>query len=268
MHGPLRVGGNGIGRCQQGAGGSERNKGGAGPYRADADGARRIVAGAAGDHRSLGHSPAQRQLVAQPRRRCTAFDQTRHVAARQAGRRQPFIRPVAARDIEPQRSRGVRDILDRFTGQDQAQIGLRQQNEFGGRKNLRLVLRYPQQFGSGESGHRLVACRRPQSGPALFQLTAFRGGASVLPENAGPQRFEVRIEQRCAVHLARQADALDRRQFTGMIRLQGVQRCKRRLDPLAGVLFGSAGTRRIHRQRSASACHDALLVIDENGFDR
>ena len=203
VHGALRVGGNDIGRRQQCPGGSERNKPDSGPYRADTDGACRIVAGASGNHRPFSHSPAQRQLAPQLCRRGAGLDETRHLAARQARCGQPFVRPVPARDIEPQRSRRVRGILDRFASQNQAQIGLREQNEPGGREVLRLVRRDPKQFRGGEAGHGLVAGRRTQCGPALFQRTAFRGGPPVIPQNAGPQRLELRIEQRGAVHLAR-----------------------------------------------------------------
>ena len=173
----------------------ERNECGSRPYRTDADGARRIISGASGDNRSFGHSPAKRQLAAQPRRGCTPLDETRHPAARQTGRGQPSSGSIPARDIKPQRSRCIRDILDRLTAQYQSQIRFREQYEFGGRENLRLVFRHPQQFGRGESGHRLVARRGTQGGPALLQLSAFRRGPPVIPQNAGPQRSRVRIEQ-------------------------------------------------------------------------
>ncbi|MGY3411916.1 hypothetical protein ACVWZV_008029 [Bradyrhizobium sp. GM5.1] len=106
----------------------------------------------------------------------------------------------------------------------------------------------PQQFWRGESRHRLVACRGPQGGPAPLQLGAFRKGPSVIPENAGPQRPVAGVEQRRAVHLAGQADALDLGQLARVIRLQRVQRRERRLDPLCRVLLAMAGTRRGDRQ--------------------
>ena len=197
----------------------------------------------------------------QPRRGRAALDEPRHLLARQAGRGQAVIRPVPARHIEPQRSRCVRDILDHFTAQDQTQIGFREQNYSGRCKNLRLVRRDPKQLRRGESGHGLVAGRRAQGGPAFFQDTTFGSRPPVIPENAGPQRSQCRIEQRRAVHLARQADALDISQLARMIGLQGVEYRKGRIDPVRRLLLGMAGTRGSRssapgsRLRPRAVCH-------------
>ena len=159
-----------------------------------------------------------------------------------------------------------RDILDHFTAQDQTEIGFREQNYSCRRKNLSLVRCDPKQLRRGESGHGLVAGRRAQGGPAFFQDTTLGSRPPIIPENAGPQGSQCRIEQRCAVHLARQADALDISHR--MIGLQGVKYRKGRIDPVCRLLLGMAGTRRSRRQRLARACDHALSIIDENGLDR
>src|SRR5436305_6378643 len=53
-----------------------------------------------------------------------------------------------------------------------------------------------------------------------------------------------------------------------MIGLQGVQGCKRRIDPLRRVLLRIAGMGRADAKRSASADDHALLPINQSGLDR
>ncbi len=238
VHGARRISGDRIGRRQQRAGGSERDEGRAGADRADADGARGIVAGAAGEHRPPGHAPALRQFVAGA---APTARSPRPVAApgcatgrsRRARRRDQSRRAASSHSV-PGR---IRDILDRFAREHQPQIGFRQQHQPGSGEDLRLVFGDPQQLRRREAGHRLVAGRRAQNWPALLQLGAFRSRPPVIPEDAGPQRLQTGIEQRGAVHLARQADADDVGQFGRMIRLQRIQRREGGINPLRRILF-------------------------------
>src|SRR5947199_188033 len=82
----------------------------------------------------------------------------------------------------------------------------------------------------------LVARSRTPGGPACSRNAALGGRASVVTEDAGPQRRCARIEQRGGMHLAGQSNASDGRQRGGMRRLEGIERGEGRLDPLRGVL--------------------------------
>jgi hypothetical protein len=53
-----------------------------------------------------------------------------------------------------------------------------------------------------------------------------------------------------------------------MIAPQGIERFKGCINPMSRLLFGKAGMWGSGHQRSASACDQALLVIDQNDFDR
>jgi hypothetical protein len=105
-------------------------------------------------------------------------------------------------------------------------------------------------------------------GIALLPVIARRGGASVVPENAGPQWLFARIKQRGAMHLAGQPDAFDYRQLLSVRCLQGVQRGKGRLEPLRGILLEIARLRRGNRQGPALARNHTLRAVDENSLDR
>src|SRR5579864_9837001 len=71
-----------------------------------------------------------------------------------------------------------------------------------------LMVPRPQQLRCGEARQRGVAGQRDQPFPAnpASDLLALRRGALVVPPYGGAQRSTVLVEQREAVHLARQSD--------------------------------------------------------------
>ena len=86
-----------------------------------------------------------------------AFDQARHLPLVETAGREHRARPLPARNVEPQRSRGIRRLADEFAGQ------LKRSQSFGSstramrREMLRLVLGDPDELGRREARHRQIA---------------------------------------------------------------------------------------------------------------
>ena len=155
-----------------------------------------------------------------PARR-VAFDQTRHGIARQSGGRQRGVRPVAGADIEPQRAGCIRHLLDHLAGQPIADIGLGQQHLARRRANTAgSCLRTHSSLGAVKPGMAMlpVTCRRV--GNVASSSAHSAAGANVVPQDGRPQHGAGLVQQHRAVHLAGQADALDRGQGRGVVAAQ------------------------------------------------
>ena len=95
--------------------------------------------------------------------------------------------------------------------QPKTDIVLGQQDLADLRENLGLMLLHPSQLGRGEACHDDIAAQPAKIG-ALFQFRAFGMGAAIVPQDRRAQGLIVGIQQRGAVHLARDGNAAQRRE--------------------------------------------------------
>ncbi|MGF6748933.1 hypothetical protein OKW36_004593 [Paraburkholderia sp. MM5482-R1] len=198
--------------------------------------------------------------------RRAAFAQRRHLRARHVAGSEQRIGPIAFRDVEPQCAGRVRWIGHLAARQLQAQIVFRQQHAGSPRENLRLVTRDPQQLRRRETGHRQIAGDAVQFRRALGQLRALLVTAHVVPQDRGPQHAVFRVEQHRAVHLPRQADAANPREFVGMTRAQRGERRARAGPPVFGILLGPALVRTRNGERRACGADHAAVGGEQQNF--
>ena len=221
----------GVGHHKQHPGGTKRNERIPGRNRADAYGADRVIASASGYRYRGVQPPAFGHLRVKGGGNLAAFNQGRHLAARQAAFIQQSVGPVALRHVQPQRPGGVGHIGDFFTGHPVAQIILRQQHRGGALKVFRLMATHPQQLRRGKAGHRQISRHLMQLRRPLLQLRALRGAAGVVPQDCRADRLPVGIQQNRAVHLPGKANGLNGRPVLGAFFPQRGHQILRRLPP-------------------------------------
>ena len=91
--------------------------------------------------------------------------------------------------------------------------------------------------------------------------------ARIVPQDAGPQHLVGGIDQRRAMHLAGQADALDSRKLFRMRCFEFANGFLGRPDPIGRILLGPTGMR-ARNVKLAMAGGDRLLVgVDQQRFD-
>ena len=73
------------------------------------------------------------------------------------------------------------------------------------------MLLHPNELGRGEAGERNIPGDGAGLRLACFDLLAFGEGAGIVPQDRRAQYLVAPVEQCCAMLLARQADAFDRR---------------------------------------------------------
>ena len=91
--------------------------------------------------------------------------------------------------------------------------------------------------------------------------------ARVVPQDAGAQHLIAAVEQRRAMHVAGQADALDRCEFCGLLRLQVGKHCFGGGDPVGRILLGPARMRPRNLERARRRTDHGLIRIDQQNLD-
>ena len=127
-------------RDKEHARGAERDEGRAGGDDARPTGRGGVVARAAGNDDGAVDAPAPREIGRELARGLAALDETRHLGAGQPGRLEKIVGPVAQRDVEPERARGVRHLGDVVAGEAEAHIVLGQKHHVDALEEIRLVL--------------------------------------------------------------------------------------------------------------------------------
>ncbi len=124
---------------------------------------------------------------------------------------QNFGRPLPLRDVQQQRSRGIRHIDGAFAGELKAHVILGQHDVGNALPVSRLVLSHPKQFGEGEIGKGSVAGELDETirSEEIRQFLHLRLGALIAPDEGRPNYFIVGIQQNRPVHLPGKADAGD-----------------------------------------------------------
>ncbi|MCY1211203.1 hypothetical protein D9M72_229130 [compost metagenome] len=252
-----------VGRDEHHARGAERDEALPRLHEPHADRAGGVVARAAGDLHALAQPPARRQVRLEQRGDFTAFHEPRHVSTCEPRGGQQFVGPVARAHVEPQRAGRVGHLADRLAAEHEAQPVLRQQHARHAGEDLGLVLAHPQQLGRGEAGHREVAGDLAQARHGARERLALRAAAAVVPEDGRAQHLAFRVEQRGAVHLARQADGAYLRQRLGVRGAQLGHDRLERLPPLGGRLLGPQRVRPVDRERRACHADDAVIVREQ-----
>ena len=190
--------------------------------------------------------------------------------ARAAGRwRRAARRPSAGADVEPQRAGGVRHFRDRFAGQPQPHIVLRQQDALGRGEHLRLVLGDPQRFRRGEAGHRDVAGAAAKVGNAAFRAPRIRrrsGRRSTGSPDAAACRAASRKVAPC-IWPERPTPA-SRANASGALLRNAATPVVTAVDPVVGVLLAPQRLRSRQRQRHGGVGDRALLGVDQQRLDR
>ena len=175
---------------------------------ADADCGSGVIAAPAGDgNLAPCEPPGGGDFRRKMSRNLRTLDQARHGLFGQAGRAEEARVPAPPPHIEPERPRSIRHLGHRLAREAQAYIVLRQQHALRRLGDLGLVGRHPQHFRRGEAGHGEIAGTLFEIGNAPLELGAFGERAAVVPQDRGPQRFVISVEQGCAVHLAGEANA-------------------------------------------------------------
>ena len=144
------------------------------------------------------------------------------------------IRPVPARHIEPQRSRCVRDILDRFTAQAPDADRLSgSRTSVSPQKSQARALAIQSSFGAVNPGIALLPVVARKAGQRCFQDTAH--SAADRPSFQRMQGRNGSVSHRAASRRASGPTGRCPRPqpARAVIGLQGVQRRKGRLDPLS-----------------------------------
>ena len=139
----------------------------------------------------------------------------------EAGEREHLVRPGALRRGEPQRAGGIRHVARLVAGEQQADIVLRQEHGLAPwRRSPARGACTQISFGAVKPGMAMlpvIALAR------RADLGGFLGRAPVVPQDAGTEQLVGGVEQRRAVHLAGEADALDRRHLLRVILGQPVE---------------------------------------------
>ncbi len=175
-------------------------------------------------------------------------------------------RPLARARIQPGGAGGVRHFRDVLARQPQAQIILRQQHLGHLGKNLRLVVLHPDELRRGEAWKDDIAGDLAKA-RVRIELRSFGVGARIVPQDRRAKNVATRIDQRRAMHLAGEADALDRRKLGRKFRLQPGDRRFGRLDPVGWILLRPAVMRTRNIQRAIGRTDDRLIAIDQQRLD-
>ncbi len=85
-------------------------------------------------------------------------------------------------------------------------------------KIIRLMAPDPEELGGGEARHGLHAGDRGEARHVARQRRAFLAAAGVVPQHHRAEHGHVLAEKHGGVHLARQADGLDRRDRGRLLR--------------------------------------------------
>ena len=262
-----RIGCEAIAAGEQHARGAQRQQAGARFHHAQAHGGGGIVARAAGQQHRMCDAPFLAQRRAHLRGGMAAFDQARHVLARQTGGRQHAFGPVAFGHVQPQGAGGVGHVGDAVARQAQRHVILGQQDFTDGAKQRRLVLLQPQQLGRREAGHGQVARDGARLGHQRFEFHAFGKGTRIVPQNGRAQHVLLLVEQRGAMHLARQRDATQAGKRHRLGAADGRDHVQRGVPPVFRVLLRPAGMGAGHAQGHAAAGQDGLRVVGQDGLD-
>jgi hypothetical protein len=129
------------------------------------------------------------------------------------------------------------------------------------------VLAHPHQLGRGEAGHREVARDVAEPRHGARERLALRGAAAVVPQDGGAQHLAGGIEQRGAVHLARQADGTHRGKRLGVRLAERAHHLFQRVPPLPRRLLRPQRLRPLDRERRAGHAHDAVVVGEQQRLE-
>ena len=147
-----------------------------------------------------------------------------------------------------------------LSGQPKAQIILWQQDLGDLVPDLWFVLAHPCQFGRGEARKHDIAGQRPKPRVGVHRRSLGKR-PRVIPQDAGAQHGVGGVQQRRAVHMARQTDALHLPQAMGrQLRQHSLGGC----DPVGRDLLGPAILRALHGQGRARLGQNLLTIVDQN----
>ncbi len=245
---------------------AERDEGMALGDRAHATRGRGVVAGPAGHDDIAGQAPGRGDFAPNRAAGRGPLDKGGHVLLAEMGRGQQFGRPAPVRHVEPGGAGRVRHLGDVLAGEPEAEIVLRQQDLRHSGKDLRLVGLHPGELGRREAREDDVAADGAEARVGV-EPRRFQVAARVVPQDAGAQHRVRRVEERRAVHLARQADPAHRREFDGMGGLQRRNRLLGRADPVGRVLFRPAGMRSRDGEMAVGGADDGLRAVHEQRLD-
>ena len=143
--------------------------------------------------------------------------------------------PLPPRDVEQQRSGGVRRVDRVLPREPEPHVILREQHVRHAGPDLGLVLAHPQQLRRGEPGQRAVPRQldQPRQADRLLDLRALRAGPLVVPEDRRPEYQPIRVEQDEPVHLAGETERP----------VAAGEHALRRAPPVLRVLLCPAGLR-------------------------
>ena len=279
MHCGFGRGGIAAARGQQHARGAQRHKPLPFGHASGATGRRCVIATASGDAYRAIQPPLRKALGGELPRRIAPFNKGGHLVGPHTAFLQQLGRPCPRAHIKPTGASGVRHVHRHFSRQPVAQIILWQQHLGDTRENIRLMLGHPHKLGGRKPGKDDIAGNRPEI-RVRVQRFGRLGRAGVVPQDAGPQHFASGIQQHRAVHLARQANALEPRPACPRLCPQARHRCRAGVQPIGRGLLGPASlwvryaiaalghrlhrAARIHQHRPQAGCAQIKAQIHDS----
>jgi hypothetical protein len=267
MHGARRVGAEALVAQEDHTRGAQRQKALTRLHRAHAHRAGGVVAGAAGNDHARRQTPARGERRFQRGAGRAALDQAWHVALVQTGQGQGLGGPPALRHVQPQRAGRVTHVTDMLSTELQAQPVLGQQHGADPGEQRGLVLTHPGQLGRREAWHGQVAGDGGQRWAGRHHLGALCGAAAIVPQDGRAQDLVLGVQRHGAVHLPRQADALDPAQFAAMVQLELRHGCLQRCPPLGGLLFTPQGLWPLQAQGHTRCRNDVVPLVQQQELE-
>ena len=178
-----------------------------------------------------------------------------------------FRRPGPRRLVEEPRPGRVAHVGGELAAELEAQIVLRRQDPGGSAAIVRLLPGDPFELRPGEAGHRLHADDPGQLWMIGGELARLAMGACVIVQDGGANRLHGAVEEDRAVHLAGEADRLQRAQRLAGGILDVRDRAGHGGRPDVGILLRPAGARTVGRIGALGAGHRRAALVGQQRLE-
>ena len=232
-----------VGRDDELRRGAERNERFARRDRAQAHCADGRVAAACRQENAARQAELVGGLGPDPARRRRALEEPRRPGGIGLAGQERFRRPGPRRLVEEPGPGRVAHVGAPFAAERKAQIVLRRQDRGDAAAMVRLMPGDPFELRPGETGHRLHADDSGEIGIIAGQLIGLAMGACVVVQDRRADRLVGAVDEDRAVHLAGEADRLQRAERLAGRFFDVGDRSRHRGQPVVGILLRPAGAR-------------------------
>ena len=233
----------------------------------EADRSHGCVAAAGGESDAARQSELVGGLGSDPPGRGRPLDEPRRPGGIGLASQEGVRRPGPRRLVEEPRPGGVAHVGGELAAELEAQIVLRRQDPGGSAAIVRLLPGDPFEFRPGEAGHRLHADDPGQLWMIGGELARLAMGAGVIVQDGGANRLHGAVEEDRPVHLAGEADRLQRAQRPGAGILDVRDRAGHGGRPDVGILLRPAGARTVGRIGALGAGHRRAALVGQQRLE-